>query len=73
MEHYKIFDEYLKKSQDIQNFCNERETAMCNSIRLDIPDKTKIHYLTAIGREIDAVLAFIKKMTEERKIKALGV
>lgn len=73
MEHYEVFDQYLQKSKEIERFCNERESAMCHTITMNLPDQTKICYLTAIGREIDAVLAFINKMTEERKIKALGI
>jgi hypothetical protein len=42
------------------------------TITMSLADQTKICYLTAIGRELDAVLDLINKMTEARKIKALG-
>jgi hypothetical protein len=72
MEHYEVFDQYLQKSKAIENFCSERESAMCHTITMSLADQTKICYLTAIGRELDAVLDLINKMTEARKIKALG-
>jgi len=66
MEEYKVFDEYLKKSQSIRAFCEDREKMLFESIRIDTSTDGKVKYLKAVGTEIDKVIAYIEKLTAER-------
>ena len=67
MEHYELFDAYLKKSKLIRDFCEDREKMLFESIRMDIPTDGKIHWLNAIGAEIDKVVAYIDQLAMDRK------
>jgi len=67
MEHYELFDAYLKKSKLIRDFCEDREKMLFESVRMDISTEGKLHWLNAIGDEIDKVKKFIDVLVEERQ------
>jgi|SaaInlStandDraft_6_1057023.scaffolds.fasta_scaffold99723_2 hypothetical protein len=67
MEEYHLFDEYLKKSKSIREFCNNNEKLLFESIRMDIPTDGKIHWLNAVGCEIEKVISYIEKLENDRK------
>ncbi len=67
MEEYEVFDEYLKKTQLIRAFCEDRENMLCEAIKLNIPTDCKVTYLKAVGREIDLVCEFAEEMKKQRK------
>ena len=67
MEHYELFDAYLKKSKLIRDFCEDREKMLFESLRMDITTEGKLHWLNAIGTEIDKVVAYIDQMNSDRK------
>ena len=67
MEEYKLFDEFLQKSKTLRNFCDDREKMMFEVIRMDLKTDGKIHWLESIGVEIDRVLSFIDRVSNERK------
>jgi len=64
---YELFDEYLKKSKLIRNFCDDREKMMFEVLRLDLTEEGKTHWLNSIGYEIDKVLSLLNDMVNERK------
>lgn len=67
MKEYGLFDELLKKTKSLKNFCDDREKMMFEIIRMDISTDGKIHWLEAVGSEIDRVLSFIDRVSAERK------
>jgi hypothetical protein len=67
MEEYELFDQYLKKSKTIREFCDDREKMMFESIRMDISTEGKTHWLKSIGYELDKVIAYIDRLTNDRK------
>ena len=67
MKEYELFDELLKKSKSLRNFCDDREKMMFEIIRMDISTDGKIHWLNSIVYEIDRVLSFIDRLSNERK------
>ena len=67
MEEYKLFDELLTKSKTLRGFCDDREKMMFEILRMDISEEGKIHWLESVGSEIDRVLSFINRVSEQRK------
>lgn len=67
MEEYKLFDEFLQKSKKLRDFCDDREKMMFEVIRMDLKTDGKIYWLESIGVEIDRVLSFIDRVSNERK------
>lgn len=67
MEEYKLFDQYLKKSKAIKEFSENMEQMLFESIRFNIKNDGKIHWLNCIGSEIDKVIAYIEKLENDRK------
>lgn len=55
MKEYEIFDDFLKKSKKIREFCDDREKMLFESIRMEISTDGKIHWLNSIVYEIDKV------------------
>jgi len=66
-QEYALFDEYLKKSKSIRNFCDDREKMMFEVLRMDLSEEGKIHWLNSIGYEIDKLLSLLNIMENERK------
>ena len=56
MKEYEIFDDFLKKSKKIREFCDDREKMLFESIRIEISTDGKIHWLNSISYDIDKVL-----------------
>lgn len=73
MEEYEVFNEYLKKSSSIRNFCDQKEKLLFECIRMDIATHGKVHWLSAVGSEIDKVTAYIDELIQERKSASLGI
>ena len=67
MKEYELFDELLQKSKSLRNFCDDREKMMFEILRMDISTDGKIHWLNSIGYEIDKVLSYIDRLSNERK------
>jgi len=67
MEEYKLFDELLSKSKTLRDFCDDREKMMFEILRMDISTEGKIHWLESVGSEINRVLNFIDRVSNERK------
>lgn len=67
MEHYQLFDEYLRKSKAIRKFCEDREKMLFESVRMDIPKEGTIHWLRSVGREIDDVVSLVERLSADRK------
>ncbi len=68
MEEYEVFDEYLKKTQLIRAFCEDREKLLFESIRIDTSTEGKVIWLNAVGKEIDKIIATIDQLTGEREL-----
>jgi hypothetical protein len=68
MKEYETFDIFLKKSKLIREFCDEREKMMFEVLRMNISVEGKIHWLESVGVEIDRVLSFIERLSNERKL-----
>jgi len=64
---YEKFDEYLTKSKQLKSFCDDRERMMFEILRMDLDTDGKIHWLESVGVEIDRVLSFIDRISNERK------
>ena len=71
MDEYTVFDEYLKKSQSIRDFCEDREKLLFESISIGGYADVKITYLKAVGKEIDSVVAYIDQLKKERQLQSL--
>ncbi len=67
MKEYELFDELLQKSKFLRNFCDDREKMIFEVLRMDISTDGKIHWLNSIVYEIDKVLSFIDRLSNERK------
>ena len=67
MEEYKLFDELLQKSKALKNFTSDRENMLCEIIKMDIPSEGKIQWLESVGVELNRVLNFVEKLSNERK------
>ena len=67
MKEYEILGNFLKKSKKIREFCDDREKMLFESIRIEISTDGKIHWLNSIVYEIDKVLSFIDRLSNERK------
>ena len=50
-----------------EEFCDDRERMLFESIRMEISNDGKIHWLNSIVYEIDKVLSFIDRLSNERK------
>ncbi len=67
MKEYELFDKLLNKSKELRKFCDDREKMIFEIIRMDIVEDGKINWLESVGVEIDRVLSFIEKLSNERK------
>jgi len=68
MEKYELFDEYLKKSKAIRQFCERKENLLFDAIRLDASTDSIINYLNAIGSDIDKVITYIEELKKQSKL-----
>jgi len=69
MEEYEVFDEYLRKSKSIREYCEQNEKLLFESIRLvDATTDCKIKYLSSVGCEIDKVISYIEELKTKSKI-----
>jgi hypothetical protein len=67
MKEYELFDEYLKVSKTIRDFCDDREKMMFECLRMDLSNDAKIHWLESVSYELKRVNAYIVRLTNERK------
>jgi len=67
MKEYELFDILLSKSKTLREFCDDREKMMFEVLRMDLTEDGKIHWLESVGSEIDRVLSFIDRISNERK------
>ena len=62
---FEVFYEYLRKSQNIRQFCEEKERLLLETIRTDcFTDDEKIRFLSILGSEIDKVITCIDKLNK---------
>ncbi|WP_319577447.1 hypothetical protein [uncultured Desulfobacter sp.] len=73
MEEYEVFDEYLKKSQSIRDYCANIESLLFHALRAVSATEGKIYWLKGVGKEIDAVCEFINKFENKRKKSSSGI
>ena len=62
-----LFDELLQKSKSLRDFCDDREKMMFEIVRMDLNAEGKIHWLESVGSEVDRVLSFIERLSNDRK------
>jgi hypothetical protein len=67
MEKYEIFEDYVEKSKNIRQFCEQNETLLFEALRMDIGSDAITKYINGVGKEIDEVLAYIDKLKSERE------
>ena len=67
MEEYELFDILLSKTKTLRDFCDDREKMMFEIIRMDLSKEGKIHWLEPIGSEVDRILKYIDRCTDDRK------
>ncbi len=66
-EEYILFDELLQKSQLLREYADQNEKMMFEILRMDIKTDGKIHWLEAVGVEINSVITHIERLSNERK------
>ena len=67
MKEYKVLDKYLKISKTFREYCSDREMMMFEVLIMDMSEEGKVHWLESIGNEIDRVMSFIGRISNERK------
>ncbi len=68
MEKYNVFDEYLKKSKFIREYCEKNEKVLFEMIRLDTSTEKIIISLNAVGSEIDEVISTIEELKKQKTL-----
>jgi len=67
MEEYILFDELLQKSKYLREYLDQNEKMMFEILRMDIKTDGKVHWLEAVGKEINRVTSYIERLSNERK------
>lgn len=67
-EAFEVFYEYLTKSQNIRQFCEEKERLFLETIRSNcFTDDEKIHFLNILGSDIDELTTYINTLNKGYK------
>jgi hypothetical protein len=66
-EEYILFDELLIKSKLLREYANQNEKMMFEILRMDIKTEGKVHWLEAVGKDINRVISYIDRLSNERK------
>lgn len=66
-EEYILFDELLQKTKSLREYLNQNEKMLFEIIRMDIKTDGKVHWLEAVGVEINRVSSYIEKLSNEKK------
>jgi hypothetical protein len=67
MEEYKLFDELLKKCKSLRDFSDDREKMMFEILRMNLESDGKIYWLKSVAVDIERILSFVKRLTNERQ------
>lgn len=65
---FEVFYDYLKKSQNIREFCEGNEQLLLDTVRTErFTDSEKIHFLNILGSQIDNLVTNIDNMKKYKK------